>query len=337
MQAVELPVISIVTPSFNQGAFLEECIDSVLSQNYPFLEYVIMDGGSTDNSLSIIKKYERYLTYWQSKPDGGQYKAIQQGFKKTTGPIMAWLNSDDKYHDRAFFTAAYVFSSNAHVDWITGRPTFWDKEGNLSFIFEGLPRYCRTDFLQKKYNDPFIQQESTFWRRSLWERAGGHLRTDLEYAGDLELWVRFFRIAQVYSVDALLGGYRNHGKQKAVYGMDKYVHEAEEVLDEEVVQVKNKLSPELKPSPEPISISPPDMITFFRTLSSPAYRLNPTAHQLFLYFQNRAAVTSPEDTLSYKLREAEARLAAMESSRSWSITRPLREIVSMAKRFGIKL
>jgi glycosyltransferase involved in cell wall biosynthesis len=102
----DLPKISIVTPSFNQGEFLEECIDSVLSQNYPNLEYIIMDGGSTDISILIIKKYEKYLTYWQSQPDGGHYAALNQGFNKTTGEIMAWLNSDDKYHPNAFFKVA---------------------------------------------------------------------------------------------------------------------------------------------------------------------------------------------------------------------------------------
>jgi len=127
-----LPTISIVTPSFNQAPFLEECIDSILSQNYPNLEYIIMDGGSTDGSVEIIKKYARHLTYWQSQPDGGQYAAINEGFTKTTGEIMAWLNSDDKLHSGSLKIVGGVFKHFEGIDWLTGRPTAWDENGFLS-------------------------------------------------------------------------------------------------------------------------------------------------------------------------------------------------------------
>lgn len=230
-----IPRISIVTPSYNQGIYLEECIDSVLSQNYPNLEYVIMDGGSTDNSVGIIRKYEKYLAYWQSKPDGGQYDAINEGFKKTTGEIMAWLNSDDKYHHHALFKVAYIFTRCKTVEWMTGRYTKWDKDGDVSWIhLENLPVFSRERYLKRDYKEPFIQQESTFWLRSLWERASGRLRTDLKFAGDLELWVRFFRFAPLQRVDMLIGGYREHGNQKAVLFRDMYIEEAKGVLDEEI-------------------------------------------------------------------------------------------------------
>jgi hypothetical protein len=250
-----VPRISIVTPSYNQGDYLEECIDSVLSQNYPNLEYVIMDGGSTDNSVEIIKKYEKYLTYWQSCPDSGQYAAINSGFQKTTGDIMTWLNSDDKYHHNTFYKVAYLFSKYNAVEWLTGRTTLWDKLGNCSYIHcYTLPAFSREKYLRKNYLDPTVQQESTFWRRSLWEKAGGTIRTDLDFAGDMELWTRFFRYTQLHIVDTLLGGYRMHGNQKAVLFMDKYVEEAEKIIDEEIKLFDRGTCKELLPDPEPLSL-----------------------------------------------------------------------------------
>jgi len=256
------PRISIVTPSFNQGEFLEECIDSILSQNYPNLEYLIMDGGSTDNSVEIIKKYEKYLTYWQSRPDKGQYDAINEGFKKSTGEIMAWLNSDDKYHHHALYKVAYVFTTYPHTEWITGRHTKWKANGELMWVYpESLARFSRENFLKKVYNDPSIQQESTFWRRSLWEKAGGMIRSDLDYAGDLELWMRFFRHAQLHSVETLLGGYREHGNQKAILYLDKYAKEAKKVLDAEIALFRQGDYPHLLPAPEPV-------IVYFKAIRS---------------------------------------------------------------------
>ncbi|MEI6259943.1 MAG: glycosyltransferase, partial [Deltaproteobacteria bacterium] len=230
-----LPKITIVTPSYNQGQYLEECMDSVLSQNYPNLEYIVMDGGSNDNSVEIIKKYEKYLTYWQSKPDGGQYKAIDDGFNRSTGSIMAWLNSDDKYHKNAFFIAAHVFLTHDDIEWIMGRPTNWDENGNINDIYyPGIPLWSRDMYLNRIYRDPTIQQESVFWRRSLWEKAGGYIEQKWELAGDLELWRRFFRYSSLITVDALMGGFRNHPEQKTKKYLDRYFKEAEAIIDEEI-------------------------------------------------------------------------------------------------------
>src|SRR5712672_634542 len=112
------PKISLVTPSFNQGSFLEETIRSVLDQNYPNLEYVVIDGGSTDGSVEIIKKYERRLTWWISAPDGGQYEAINKGFARTTGEIMAWLNADDKYLPWTLSVVGDLMSTLPQVEWL---------------------------------------------------------------------------------------------------------------------------------------------------------------------------------------------------------------------------
>ncbi|TWJ18863.1 glycosyltransferase family 2 protein [Geobacter argillaceus] len=221
-----LPAISIVTPSFNQAEYLEECIESVLGQGYPRLEYVIMDGGSTDGSLEIIKKYEKHLTYWQSCPDGGHYRAVTKGFRHTTGEIMAWLNSDDKYHPLAFAKVACTFVDNPEVSWLTGRKTLWDHAGNLAWIDMEKCVFSRRKFLEGLFNKPYIQQESTFWRRSLWEIAGGSLDDGASLAGDMDLWCRFFRHAQLHTVDTLLGGFRSHGDQRSKNFAATYLQEA---------------------------------------------------------------------------------------------------------------
>lgn len=220
-----LPKISIVTPSFNQGDFLEECILSVLEQGYPNLEYIIMDGGSTDQSVEIIKKYERYLTYWQSEKDAGQYWAIDTGLKKTTGEIQAWLNSDDKYHPGAFKTVADTFMHHPEVEWLTGRPTVWNAKGELIDI-RLLHAFSLRDYLDPDQHT-FIQQESTFWRKRLWDRAGGRIDTALNFAGDMELWLRFFQESELHVIDALLGGFRYHAAQKTAAGAVKYRKEAD--------------------------------------------------------------------------------------------------------------
>ncbi len=228
-----LPVISIVTPSLNQAEYLEECIESVLGQGYPGLEYVIMDGGSTDGSVEIIKKYEKHLKYWQSCPDGGQYRAIQAGFQHTGGEVMAWLNSDDKYHPLAFAKVAAIFSGHSEVHWLTGRKSFWDMAGNLSQV-EACPAiFSRRKFLEGHFNKPYLQQESTFWRRSLWERAGAAFDTALAYAGDLELWCRFFRFSPLHTLDTLLGGYRFNAGQRADVFAKEYRREAEACIARE--------------------------------------------------------------------------------------------------------
>ncbi len=244
-----------MTPSFNQDSYLEECIDSVLSQNYPNLEYIIMDGGSTDNSVEIIKKYEKYLTFWQSKPDGGQYAAINGGFRRTSGEIMTWLNSDDKFHPDAFLTVAAIFMFRNEVDWITGRSNTLNELGEQSWICEYIIPWSRLKYLKKEFKDPWIQQEGTFWRRRLWKRSGSNLRADLDLAGDLELWTRFFRFARLHTVDSLLAGFRFQPRSKTSLSMDKYLQEANLILDKEIQLFQDRVYQDLLSTPEPIEIA----------------------------------------------------------------------------------
>jgi glycosyltransferase involved in cell wall biosynthesis len=237
MTAHTCPTISIVTPSYNQAAFLEEAMQSVLTQNYPNVEYVVIDGGSSDGSADIIRRYQDRLAYWISEPDKGQYDAINKGFARTKGEIMAWLNSDDKYAPWAFSVVADIFASFPEVEWITSvHPMGWNARGQaVSMKHSG--GFNRKSFLKGGnlpgkgwYGREWIQQESTFWRRSLWDRAGGSLDTSLSLAADFELWARFYQCAELYGVVAFLGGFRAHGEQRSAHHMEEYLAEADGVL-----------------------------------------------------------------------------------------------------------
>jgi len=230
----QYPKISIVTPSFNQGDFLEDTILSVLGQGYPNLEYIIIDGGSTDSSQEIIKKYEDKLAYWVSEPDGGLYSGLQKGFEKATGDIMAWINSDDMYHRQSLFTVADLFSAFPQVSWIMGRNSYFDEEGRIFLNDPDLFQERWSKWRIYGYDGQFIQQESVFWKRQLWEKAGGYIDGSLSYAGDADLWMRFFRHELLYSTTFLLSGFRiRTGNQKSQDHLSEYFEEYRALLARE--------------------------------------------------------------------------------------------------------
>lgn len=228
------PKISIVTPNYNGGKYLEETIKSVLSQNYPNLEYIVIDGGSTDNSMEVIEKYKEQLHYYVSEPDNGMYEAVQKGFDQSTGEIMAYLNSDDLYSAKALFAVAKTFNQFPDINWILGCPTQIDKDGIAYHISDNsYPLWSKYRYYA--YNYRWIQQESVFWKRDLWDRAGSKMNTDLKYAGDTELWMRFFRYDKLYEIPYYLSGHRITGQGQLSFDhIDEYRSEIEDCIRNEL-------------------------------------------------------------------------------------------------------
>jgi len=240
--ALVWPRIALVTPVFNSVKYVEATIRSVLAQGYPNLDYFIVDGGSTDGTLDIIRKYESQISGWISEPDRGMYDAINKGFARTSGEVMGWLNSSDKLHTNGLFVVGSVFASFKDVEWITGRPTVFNAQG-MTVEVQPLPRWTRSRFLAGA--NRHIQQESTYWRRSLWERAGGALSVAYRAEGDFEQWVRFFRHARLYSVDALISGYRNHSDALSHGNIERYNQNCDAIVEAELHSTDGTRFPKL--------------------------------------------------------------------------------------------
>jgi len=228
-------LITIVTPCLNDREFLPAALQSVLRQDYAELEYVVVDGGSTDGSVEVIREAEDKLAFWVSEPDSGQYAAVNKGFARSTGEIMAWLNSDDMYCHTALRTVAAIFAECPQVEWLTTSTKMnWTVDGGATDP-QFTPGYTRRWFLSGEHNGlagryrGVIQQESTFWRRSLWDRAGGRLDERYRLAGDFELWTRFWNHAVLYATSVPLGGFRCRPGQRSE-DAERYQAEARQIL-----------------------------------------------------------------------------------------------------------
>jgi glycosyltransferase involved in cell wall biosynthesis len=175
--------ISIITPSYNQGSFIEETILSVINQSYNDYEYIIIDGGSTDNTVDVIKRYEDKITYWVSEPDEGQTHAINKGFRKATGDVISWLNSDDLLTDGALQRIANQFKNNANLACLFGQWQEFDKDGDR-------PRNPKNDVSTQEwlYTSPYAQP-STFYKRSIFKEIG-YLNESLHFSMDNDLFKR---------------------------------------------------------------------------------------------------------------------------------------------------
>lgn len=184
------PRISIVTPSFNQGRFLEKTMLSVLNQGYPNLEYIVIDGGSSDNSIDIIRKYERYLAYWVSEPDGGQSSAINKGFSRATGDIYSWLNSDDYLCPGALATIARMYGSHSGVGAYVGAGDYVDVKGRV--LLSKMPVEVSLESLYDWLEIFHFMQPSCFFTREAWISSGG-LDETVHVAMDVDLWLKIAR------------------------------------------------------------------------------------------------------------------------------------------------
>ena len=228
----EWPRISIVTPNCNYGHLVEATVRSVLSQEYPNLEYIVIDDGSTDDSLQVIEKYATRLGYFGHRENKGQYATINEGFSKATGEVFGWINSDDIYLPWTLRAVSRVFARFPDVNWIVGAPSTI-QDGIIHAVSRTRPypvEMIRAGlFNGGESGFGWIQQESCFWRRSLWERAGG-LDESLHYAADFELWTRFARFGELYSVSTLLGGFTHRsGANRSSANRDRYMDEVNKV------------------------------------------------------------------------------------------------------------
>jgi len=215
-ESQSLPKISIVTPSFNQGTFIEATILSVIEQDYPNLEYLIVDGGSTDNTVEIIHKYQDRITWWVSEKDRGQTDAINKGFGRTTGEILAWINSDDTYLPGAFLEAAQYLQENPDVGMVYGDANLVDENGNFLSKFPAR----QTDYKRLRRGSVHIPQQASFFRAALWNQVGP-LDPSFYFAMDYDLWVRLAKITQLIYYPHLWANFRLHGQGKSIASDDR--------------------------------------------------------------------------------------------------------------------
>lgn len=221
----EQPLVSIITPSFNQAAYLEQTILSVLEQDYPNIEYLVVDGGSTDGSVELIKKYSDRITSWVSEPDKGQAAAINKGFARARGQIVAWLNSDDVYRPGAICQAVEAFAQHPEAGLVYGNLDSIDPAGH---VFNTI-RYDQYDLLDL-LTFRIIGQPSVFMRRVMLEEAG-HLDSAYNFLLDHHLWLRMARLASIRHMPQVWAAARHHAAAKNVAHAASFGEEAFRILD----------------------------------------------------------------------------------------------------------
>jgi len=211
------PKISIVTPSYNQAEYIEQTIHSIISQNYPKLEYIIMDGGSTDGAVEIIKKYSRYLAHWESHKDNGQADAIFRGFEYATGEILGWVNSDDLLLPGALEKVGRFFAIHQESEWVTGGTLSINPHGKYLYNWLGNPRCnlgASVTFNHLLYLGCPFNQPASFWRKDAFFGVNGFDR-NLRFCFDYDLFFRFSQRSPSANIKHFLACFRVHGKSKS--------------------------------------------------------------------------------------------------------------------------
>ena len=211
------PRISVVTPSYNHGRFIEETIRSVVMQGYPNLEYIVIDGGSNDNTVEIISKYEKNITYWVSEKDQGQSHAINKGFEKATGQILAYLNSDDVYMPYTLRLVAEIFATYG-LQWLTGHRSHLVNQDVLAPLPAATTKF-NSHLYQKGFHVPWVmgwnQQPSTFWSADIFNLCGKKFNESMQCSFDIDLWIRFSKHADLVYIRSVLAMMRQHAEQKS--------------------------------------------------------------------------------------------------------------------------
>jgi len=231
------PKISVITPSFNQGDFIEATIRSVIMQGYPNLEYIVVDGGSTDGSVEIIKQYDEHITKWVSDKDRGQSHAINKGFQWARGDILCWINSDDLLMPGTLLKVAELFDEHPESNWIIGASNEIDETGKTLGI--RIPENVSLEYIID-WGEHWFPQQSTFWRRSLWEKVSP-IDEDLYYAMDFDLWLKMYKYSNPYIIDNVLSAYRFHKDAKCVINPQNNYEEILKVLGNHRTLLKEKM------------------------------------------------------------------------------------------------
>lgn len=212
----DLPLVSIVTPSFNQAPYIEATIQSVLAQAYPRIEYIVMDGGSTDGTLEVIKKYEAKLASWVSEPDKGQTEAINKGFARAKGDFLAWINSDDTYEPGAVAAAVQYLQDHPEVGLVYGDCNFINESGRVIGRFNA----AQTDLPRLRRGYVHIPQQASFFRADLWRQVGP-LDPSFYFAMDYDLWTRIAARSEIKYVPQTWANFRLHTSGKTIVADDR--------------------------------------------------------------------------------------------------------------------
>jgi|AntAceMinimDraft_2_1070361.scaffolds.fasta_scaffold17505_2 glycosyltransferase involved in cell wall biosynthesis len=251
MSLKKFPSISIITVSFNQGQFIEDNIQSVIKQNYPNIEHIIIDAGSTDKTLEILKKYDKHLN-WISEPDNGQSDGLNKGFKKATGEIIGWFNSDDRIPPGALHKVARFFTEHNDEIAVVGDQAFIDVAGNQIKVVKS--REYSYDYLLNYARG--ITQNSTFFKREVFNKIG-YLNESIHYAMDRDLFIRIASIKAIPYIPEILGEFRIQAEAKTAQGSYNFV------ID--LIKIRRKYNGKL--------FSPANLNNYFFIIKEPLRRI----------------------------------------------------------------